>query len=217
MAHPPYNPLDKQNLGASLAKALLERSVGPLPPAAAFSGAGIYALYYEGDAELYKPITALNRGGKYRQPIYVGKAVPPGARKGGFGLGLAPGNVLYKRLAEHAGTIEEARGLNPAHFACRYLIADDIWIPLGEALMIEQFKPIWNVVIDGFGNHDPGAGRRQQQRSAWDVLHPGRPWANRLQPNSRTERELKTLVRDFLAGRSVPLIPTAEAVKSTDE
>jgi hypothetical protein len=40
--------------------------------------------------------------------------------------------------------------------------------------MIEQFRPIWNLVIDGFGNKDPGKRRATQYRSLWDVLHPGR-------------------------------------------
>jgi len=30
---------------------------------------------------------------------------------------------------------------------------------------------VWNVVIDGFGNHDPGAGRYNGERTRWDTLH----------------------------------------------
>ena len=115
-------------------------------------------------------------------PIYVGKAVPAGARKGGYGLGGSPGTVLYRRLIEHAESVEQAENLSAEDFFCRYLAVDDIWIPLGESLLIEMLSPVWNALIDGFGNHDPGKGRYNQQRSAWDVLHPGRPWAKRLQP-----------------------------------
>lgn len=42
----PYNPLDKQNLGASVAEALLGRKVRPLGSITRFGGAGIYAIYY---------------------------------------------------------------------------------------------------------------------------------------------------------------------------
>ena len=50
-----------------------------------------------------------------------------------------------------------------------------VWIPLGESLLIERFKPVWNMVIDGFSNNAPGKRRFSQHRSLWDVLHPGRP------------------------------------------
>ena len=80
--------------------------------------------------------------------------------------------------------------LNVEDFQCRYLVVDDIWIPLGESLLIRQFRPLWNVVIDGFGNHAPGSGRYNQQRSPWDVLHPGRGWAERLARCTKSEAEL---------------------------
>ena len=97
---------------------------------------------------------------------------------------------MYNRLAEHAESIQCTKNLDIEDFACRYLVVDDIWIPLGESLLIEMFSPIWNRLIDGFGNHDPGKGRYQQQRSPWDVLHPGRTWAEKLQPHSKSEGEL---------------------------
>jgi hypothetical protein len=68
-------------------------------------------------------------------------------------------------------------------FQCRFLVVDDIWIPLAESMLIEIFRPAWNMVIDGFGIHAPGKGRYGQQRSVWDSLHPGRSWAERLPPN----------------------------------
>ena len=195
---PPYNPLDKTNLGISVADALLAKPVEPLPFREPFLGAGIYALYYVGDYPAYAPIAARNRNQQFQVPIYVGKAVPEGARKGGFGLGIAPGTVLFNRIAEHTGSIGQAHNLDTDHFFCRYLVVDDIWIPLGEALLIQRFRPIWNRVIDGFGNHDPGSGRYNQKRSAWDVLHPGRLWAARLQSNNRTENQLLQLVSNSL-------------------
>ena len=100
----PYNPLDKLRLGESVAKALLTRSIESLPPAA-FPGAGIYALYYTGEFLPYAKIVAKNLRGQWSAPIYVGKAVPPGARKGGYGLGEASGEVLFRRLREHGESI----------------------------------------------------------------------------------------------------------------
>jgi hypothetical protein len=67
-------------------------------------------------------------------------------------------------------------------------IEADLIIPV-EAALIRKHRPLWNAVIDGFGNHDPGKGRYDQARSEWDVLLPGRPWADRLtgQPPSLEE------------------------------
>lgn len=186
----PYNPLDKFHLGESVADALVSRPIMDLPPAHQFVGAGIYAIYYAGNFAPYKAITRKNIPDRWTTPIYVGKAIPPGARKGGLGLGAASGTVLYNRLHEHAESIVLAENLDIGDFKVRYLVVDDIWIPLGENMLIEKHAPLWNRVIDGFGNHDPGKGRYGQKKSPWDVLHPGRPWANRLSPCEKTESQL---------------------------
>jgi len=198
MADAPYNPLDKFHLGESVARALLARPVAALPPPQPFLGAGIYVLYYTGDFPPYQRIAEKNIDESWAVPIYVGKAVPPGARKGGYGLGEAPGQALYRRLSEHAESIKQASNLSLEHFSCRYLVVDDIWIPLGESLLISMFSPLWNKLLDGFGNHDPGAGRYNQRRSPWDELHPGRAWAAKLQPYSRSTTEIMTSIDAFL-------------------
>ena len=201
----PFNPLDRQNLGVSVADALLAKEVGPLPPTESFIGAGIYAIYYAGDYPAYKSIAEQNRNGKHEAPIYVGKAVPAGARKGGFGLGLNPGTVLYSRLAnDHAESIRQATNLNLADFSCRYLVVDDIWIPLAESLLIETYQPAWNRLLDGFGNHDPGKNRYGGAKTRWDVLHPGRDWAKKMVGASRPESEILKVLESFLAGRYIP-------------
>lgn len=190
MDHVPYNPLDKHHLGDSVVRALLACPVVALPPPESFVGAGIYALYYRGDFPAYRHLAGQNRAGRWLLPLYVGKAVPPGARKGGYGLGESPGDVLHRRLREHATSLQQATNLALADFACRYLVVDDIWIPLGESLLITMFTPLWNQRLDGFGNHDPGKGRYNQQRSAWDEVHPGRPWATQLRPHPRSQADL---------------------------
>jgi hypothetical protein len=84
-----FNPLDKRNLGESVARAMLQQPIVPLPPEP-FNGAGIYAIYYYGSFQLYADLTGRNIEGNNPMPIYVGKSVPPGARTGGFGLDADP-------------------------------------------------------------------------------------------------------------------------------
>ena len=188
--HTPYNPLDKRNIGESIVKAMLEKRCEPLPPQP-FIAAGVYAIYYHGNHRLYRDLGA-------EIPVYVGKAVPAGARKGNVGAASNQGKALYNRLAEHAETIAAVKDLGLHDFDCRYMAIDDIWIPLAETLLIERFKPVWNVAIGGFGNHDPGKGRYNQQRSAWDTLHPGRAWAARLAPNKRSKDDIEQCVTEYL-------------------
>lgn len=211
----PYNPLDKLNLGRSVAEALLLRPVAPLNEATDIVGAGVYAIYYTGTFPAYKPIAEVNCGGAFQQPIYVGKAVPKGARKGGLSFDAAKGRSLSGRLREHARSISEANNLAIEDFQFRALVVDDIWIPLGENMMIEQFRPIWNLVIDGFGNKAPGRRREAQYRSMWDVLHPGRRFAASLADGSMTAEALITRLEEYFAGQVVPLIPVAD--DGTDE
>jgi hypothetical protein len=67
---------------------------------------------------------------------------------------------------------------------------------LAERFLVEQYRPLWNVTIDGFGNHDPGAGRLAMKRPRWDILHPGRPWAAKLTAEETFEQVLQRL-HDF--------------------
>ena len=197
----PYNPLDKRNLGASVAAAMLASPVHTLPPEP-FIGAGVYAIYYRGDFAPYKRLVDLNKEG-YNVPIYVGKAVPAGARKGGLGMNVDHGLDLFNRLSEHFGSVSKANNLNEKDFMCRYLVVDDIWIPLAESMLIERFKPLCNRCIDGFGNHDPGKGRYQQQKSPWDCIHEGREWAEKLNPNTTSKDELLEKVAKYLENYTV--------------
>ncbi len=192
----PYNPLDKRNLAHSVADALLNSPVHPLPPPP-FNGAGVYAIYYCGNFAPYKKLTSLNRN-ELRIPIYVGKAVPRGSRKGAFGMDVDHGTVLFNRLSEHFTSLSQAANLNVTDFSCRFLVVDDIWISPAESLLIELFKPLWNRCIEGFGNHDPGRGRYQQQISPWDHLHEGRVWAKNLQPLPVSQNDLIRKISQYL-------------------
>lgn len=186
----PYNPLDKIRLAESVANAILQRPVEPLPPTECFAGAGVYALYYVGDFPAYRAIAASNRDGRFEQPIYVGKAIPEGGRRGGLRLQETRTTALFRRLTEHAESIRQVENISLGDFFCRYLVVDDIWIPLGEALLIQRFEPVWNTKLDGFGNHDPGSGRYNQKRSPWDTVHPGRRWAMKCGENDRSAEQI---------------------------
>lgn len=63
-----------------------------------------------------------------------------------------------------------------------------------------------------FLNHDPGRGRRGQEKSAWDTLHPGRHWAATLPAHPKSPEALQATIVDFFAGRNVPSISAEKAV-----
>jgi hypothetical protein len=199
----PFNPLNKRHLGESVGQAMLRQPVTPLGNLKIFDGAGIYAIYYTGDFQGYEVIANCNKGKRFIAPIYVGKAVPKGTRKGGD-LEAPSGKVLFSRLNQHAESIKSAKNLNIDDFHCRYLIVDDIWIPLGESLLIAKFDPLWNKLIDGFGNHDPGKGRYDGLRPRWDVVHPGRTWAEMCQSRAETAEQIIREARDYLQNNPPP-------------
>lgn len=90
---------------------------------------------------------------------------------------------FFNNTPAHARSIQQVTNLHVEDFQCRFMILtgvdSDLLVPV-EAELIRRHRPLWNTVVDGFGNHDPGAGRYNQARSEWDILHPGRPWAERL-------------------------------------
>lgn len=194
----PFNPLEKKHLGTSTGIALSEQLAVPLGKLPQFSGGGIYALYYSGPFPHYKALTASCADGVFNVPIYVGKAIPEGSRRGGY-IDAPEGQALRKRLMQHAGSVRKARNLDIDDFHCRFLVVDDAFIVLCEALMISRFGPLWNSIIDGFGNNAPGKGREEGLCPRWDTLHPGRPWAERLPQRSETAADIGRDAEQYLA------------------
>lgn len=86
------------------------------------------------------------------------------------------------------------KNLDPLDFRCRWLVLDPVWIGLTEQVLISEYRPLWNVVVDGFGNNDSGKGRINQRRSQWDTLHPGRDWAFHLQDRGETDADIRRLI-----------------------
>jgi hypothetical protein len=201
----PFNPLDRRNLAASATEALLEKRPVPLGNLEPFYGAGVYALYYDGDFGPYKRIKEANSQHNWLLPIYVGKAIPKGARKGVLDDDLSSEPYLKRRLDEHAESIRSATTtLSIDDFHVRYLVVEDIWIPLVESLMISHFMPIWNNPLEGFGNHDTGAGRYNGYMPRWDVMHPGRKWAPKCKQRPETQQLLISEVTAILDARALP-------------
>lgn len=194
-----FNPLDLRNLGDSIARAMGESEPAPLGSLPKFNGAGIYALYYAGDHAAYAPLVEANRAATDPHPIYVGKASPKGGRKG-----LASpevGTSLRSRLSQHARSVSEAVNLELDDFSARWLVLEDVWVSLGETVLIRRHSPVWNAVVDGFGNHAPGSGRSAGLRPRWDVLHPGRSWAAELASSSESQDQVIQDVHEYLAAR----------------
>ena len=169
-----------------------------LPPPEPFIGTGVYSLYYLGNFALYKKI-ACRSVAECTQPIYVGKAVPKGWRTARGGS--EEDATLYGRLREHTRSIKQGEGLDIEDFRCRFMILkgdESSMITIVEAALIRKYRPLWNTVVDGFGNHDPGSGRYDQAKSEWDVLHPGRTWSKKLRGKSPGLEGIEAKIRNTL-------------------
>lgn len=156
--------------------------VHELPPVERFTGTGVYALYYTGKNPFYARYAELNRLA-YSHPIYVGKAVPRGWRQSRASDRPDKQSMeLFSRLREHGHNISVADGIEVDEFYCRFVIFEEggsDMISTIEAALIKLNRPLWNSIVDGFGNHTPGAARFEQAKSDWDVIHPGRSWAEK--------------------------------------
>jgi len=187
-----FDPLDYQTIAVTVATALLNNPTVSLPPTTSFPGAGVYVVYYGGKFAAYAPIS------KTEVPIYVGKAIPKGSRRGLGEIRNTPSPALFNRLRDHAESIEAATNLRLSDFTCRYLVVTPIWIEVAEALLIARFRPVWNSVVDGFGLHDPGSTRYTQKKSEWDTLHPGRLWESKMQPG-KSEDAIRAAIASHFA------------------
>jgi hypothetical protein len=112
---------------------------------------------------------------------------------------------LRKRITDHQTSIRQVENLELTDFSYRYLVTNSLWVPLGEYAFIRRYQPIWNVLIDGFGNRAPGGGRQRQVRSRWDTLHPGRPAAARLRERDETSAQIiEDVLKYFATGGLAP-------------
>jgi len=174
-----------------------------LPVPERFHGTGVYAIYCIAKTGTYNIYHDINRT-SYSLPIYVGKAVPQGWRQARLSLN-ATGKLSYElnnRLREHANSLSLGKGLKPKDFKCRFMIlegAESDLIGTVEAALIRNYKPLWNTVVDGFGNHDPGSGRYEQAKSDWDVCHPGRLWASKCKGKHNSKKQVLESISAYLS------------------
>lgn len=164
-----FNPADLENLVRFCVRELQSRRVFELPPPSPFVGAGIYALYYDGEYPLYQHLSI--RSTERTQPICVGRARLTNSS------GTRP---LFNRLREHARSIDAAENLRVEDFTCRFLVLHPVWVSTVEDILINYFDTLWNGVVKGFGVHDPGGKRHGGELPLWDALHPGRSHARSM-------------------------------------
>ena len=183
-----YDPLTWENLMAGVVVRFEDQLRVSFAETEEAQGPGVYALFYNGPHPAYQPISGT------RHPIYVGKAVPKGARKGGSNR--EDQFALRDRFRNHLRSIDAAINLDEADFECRYLAIVPVWVTLAERFLIDHYRPVWNGEVDGFGNNPQGRHRERGTRSWWDTLHPGREWASRRDPKG-SEAEAIDLVAKF--------------------
>lgn len=185
-----FDPTDPKTGGRVVALTLVAQDRHPLGSVPAFYGSGVYAIYYTGKFDAYKPL----RGQEH--PIYVGKADPDSVSAKDP---VAQGTKLSDRLREHAKSIRAASTtLNIEDFECRLLIVQTGFQKSAEDYLIGFFKPIWNSetkLCFGLGKHGDSSTTRVNKRSPWDTLHPGRPWAHAINKNQKEE----PLIREQIA------------------
>lgn len=196
-----FNPLDETNLAVSITTALESCSPVRMDRLHTFPGAGIYALYYTGNFPPYRLLAAQNAS-QLTVPIYVGKAVPKGARTGDVTDLEAGAAYIFNRLKLHRASIVEANNLDITDFFAKQLVTRRLWVPLGESMMIASYAPLWNSIVDGFGVNPQGSGRVAGRLSTWDTLHPGRPRVG--VPNARSADEIALTVEEHLRQRYTP-------------
>ncbi len=177
--------------------------VHALPPPEKFSGSGVYAIYCIATEGIYQKFGNEVNKYAYQVPIYVGKAVPQGWRQSREIRMSTISNTLFARLRQHARSIEEGAGLKLEDFACRFMILEGDVASLTaavESALIALYSPLWNSVIDGFGNHDPGKERKSGRISQWDTLHPGRKWASAMTGERPLRQAILKRIKDYMAG-----------------
>lgn len=180
-----FDPGDPLRIAELIVNTMNAQPKIPLSSIGRFWGAGVYALYYKGDYDAYRPIKGRNH------PIYVGKADPKDTHaKTPEGQGAK----LCGRLSEHAKNIGKASNLRVEDFECRYLVVQSAWQKAAEDHLIVVYKPIWNNETDicyGLGKHGDKSDTRKNERSPWDMLHPGRKWAEGNPVNSKSVAQIK--------------------------
>lgn len=191
-----FDPTAPKTAGRLVAIALLSQQRLPLEKVGQMYGSGCYALYYTGEHPAYRLISGTET------PIYVGKADPLNNEAE---TPQEQGARLTGRLCDHRRMIMKAEKWateNPSRenhpikineFEYRRIVVASNAQLVAEQYLIAFFKPIWNKeckVCWGISKHGDAASTRGNSRSPWDVLHPGRAWAQDDSLKNSKEREV---------------------------
>lgn len=210
----PFAPFSNLELRSQLNDYIAAGPIVPLRDIPRIKGGGAYLLLPRESRPtryapaLFGPLVERNRRDPGSGVAYVGKAIPPGGRKGqGDG---ADGAYISQRVRNHIVTLDQT-GLRPEDWDFRWVVCGDGMDPvLVENWLVQKYQPVLNVCLEGLGNNDPGNGRRNQARSPFDTVFPGRPWADKLPPVSHQRRQmLVAKVRQFLASPLAAIISDA--------
>lgn len=188
-----FDPSDPLTAGRIVALTLISQPLHELASIPNFYGAGIYAIYYKGGFKPYSKLVDSDH------PIYVGKADPsnPSAKDA-----IAQGTKLSSRMSEHAKSIRKARStLDINDFKCRFLIVQSGFQKSAEDYLINFFKPLWNSetkICFGLGKHGDSHETRDNKRSPWDTMHPGRPWADKSTKDQKSPEQIITEIDQHL-------------------
>lgn len=145
-----------------------------------------------------RPLSELESRRFYGSGVYVGKTDPdnPYAE-----TSEAQGMALCKRLREHSKNIGKTQ-LSLADFQYRAAPIQSGMQAAVEGFLIAFFKPIWNKEIGicfGLGKHGDKAGTRQNKRSPWDTMHPGRKWALATKEDQFPRKEIEEGIREHFS------------------
>lgn len=185
-----FDPADPRVIGRIVALAFLAQPRVILASLEndRFYGSGIYAIYYRGTFDAYKPIA------KKEHPIYIGKANPKLQNAKSV---RDQGEKLAGRLREHFKSVSKAVNLLKTDFDCRFLVVASGWEEAAEKHLINLYKPIWNSetkICFGIGKHGDAATTRANKRSPWDTMHSGRAWAVGSAKDQIPEVEIRRLL-----------------------
>lgn len=198
-----FDPGNPDTVGRLVVIALLAQDRVPLRELSPTYGSGVYAIYYTGQHPAYAEIR------DSETPVYVGKADPaePGAA-----TPRQQGVRLFRRLADHREAIKEVETyartnglpdpLRVDDFECRRLVCATNAQLVAERHLIEIFRPAWNLeskICFGISKHGDAATTRVNNKSPWDVLHPGRSWAmpSKLRAGMTPETVTSKLIDHF--------------------
>jgi hypothetical protein len=173
--------IDESDLALELIEDLFFADVEPLVGGRVGRGPGCYLLLYRGRLKLYAPIAG-------RWPIYAGST-----------------GSLADRMGRHRVNLRSVHDLAAHDFDVIALPTPSLHLAAYlESVAIESFRPVWNHrLLRGFGSQPQGRARSHQRRSAWSVLHPGRPCGTGAALRSR--KQLKAIATDHLTHTAPPI------------